>query len=118
MARTNKNSRLDLHEALSRRTYHNAVLCTYTFNPLFFEDYCLERFTALSSNNNISVCTDRTTYQRVALAPESQRPKHVNLRYLLSQIETKGRFHPKLFLFSTKTSGRLILGSANFTGRD
>ena len=68
----------------------------------------------MSSNNNISVCTDRTTYQRVALAPESQRPKHVNLRYLLSQIETKGRFHPKLFLFSTKTSGRLILGSANF----
>ncbi len=66
-------------------------------------------------NNNISVCTDRSTYQKIALAPESQRPKHVNLRYLLSQIETKGRFHPKLFLFSTKTSGRLILGSANFT---
>jgi hypothetical protein len=115
MGRTNKDSRLDLHEALSRRTYHNAVLCTYTFNPLFFEDYCLEHFTALSGNNNITVCTDRTTYQKIALAPESQRPKQVNLRYLLSQIETKGRFHPKLFLFSTKTSGRLILGSANFT---
>jgi hypothetical protein len=115
MPRTNKKSRLDLHDALSRRTYHNAVLCTYTFDPLFFEDYCLERFNALSGNNNISVCTDRRTYQKIALAPESQRPNHLNLRYLLSQIETKGRFHPKLFLFSTKTSGRLILGSANFT---
>lgn len=115
MARVNKNSRLDLHEALSRRTFHNAVLCTFTFDPLFFENYCLERFNALIGNNNISVCTDRTTYQKIALAPESQRPKQVNLRYLLSQIETKGRFHPKLFLFSTKTSGRLILGSANFT---
>jgi hypothetical protein len=115
MARATKNSRLDLHEALSSRMYHNAVLCTFTFDPLFFENYCLERFNALSGNNNISVCTDRTTYQKIALAPESQRPKHVNLRYLLSQIETKGRFHPKLFLFSTKTSGRLILGSANFT---
>jgi len=115
MARANKNPRLDLHDALSRRTYHNAVLCTYTFDPLFFEDYCLDRFSALSGNNNISVCIDRTTYQKIALLPDSQRPKHVNLRYLLSQIETKGRFHPKLFLFSTKTSGRLILGSANFT---
>jgi len=115
MARSNKTARLDLHDALSKRTYHNAVLCTYTFEPLFFEDYCLERFSALSSNNNISVCTDRTTYQRIALAPESQRPKQVNLRYLLCPIDTKGRFHPKLFLFSTKTSGRLILGSANFT---
>jgi hypothetical protein len=82
---------------------------------LFFEDYCLERFNAFSGNNNISVCTDRTTYRKIALAPESQQPKHVNLRYLLSQIETKGRFHPKLFLFSTKTYGRLIIGSANFT---
>src|SRR5271165_3393441 len=115
MPRVSKNSRLDLHEALSRRTFHNAVLCTFTFDPLFFENYCLERFNALIGNNNISVCTDRTTYQKIALAPESQRPKQVNLRYLLSQIETKGRFHPKLFLFSTKTSGRLILGSANFT---
>ena len=69
MARVNKNSRLDLHEALSRRTFHNAVLCTFTFDPLFFENYCLERFNALIGNNNISVCTDRTTYQKIALAP-------------------------------------------------
>jgi hypothetical protein len=115
MARTNKNVRLDLPDALSRHTYHNAVLCTYTFDPLFFEDYCLEQFSALTSNNNISVCTDRGTYQKIATAPESQRAKQVNLRYLLTPIDTKGRFHSKLFLFSTKTSGRLILGSANFT---
>jgi hypothetical protein len=115
MARQNKSSRIDLHDALSRRTYHNAVLCTYTFEARFFEDYCLEKFSALSGNNNISVCTDRGTYQKIAFAPESQRPKHVNLRYLLSPIDTKGRFHPKLYLFTTKSSGRLILGSCNFT---
>ncbi len=115
MARPNRISRLDLHEALSKHAYHNAVLCTYTFDPLFFETYCLERFSSLSGNNNISVCTDHMTYQKIAHAPESQRPKQVNLRYLLNSIETKGRFHPKLFLFTTKTSGRLIIGSANFT---
>src|ERR1035441_1367266 len=96
MARGNRTTKLDLHDALSSRTYHNAILCTYTFEPLFFENYCLDRFSALSSNNNISVCTDRTTYQRIALTPESQRPKQVNLRYLLSPIDTKGRFDPKL----------------------
>lgn len=115
MGRQNKSSRIDLHDALSRRTYHNAVLCTYTFEARFFEDYCLEKFSALSGNNNISVCTDRGTYQKVALAQESQRPKHVNIRYLLNPIETKGRFHPKLYLFTTKSSGRLIFGSCNFT---
>jgi phosphatidylserine/phosphatidylglycerophosphate/cardiolipin synthase-like enzyme len=115
MARANKGSKLDLHDALSRYVYHNAFLCTYTFEPFFFEDYCLDRFSALSNNNNISVCTDRGTYNKIALAAESRRPKHLNLRYLLSPIDTNGRFHPKLFLFSTTTSGRLIIGSANFT---
>lgn len=115
MARQSKSSRIDLHEALVRRTYHNAVLCTYTFDARFFEDYCLERFNALTGNDNISVCVDRLTYQEVARAPESQRPKHVNIRYLLSPIETAGRFHPKLYLFTTKSSGRLIVGSCNFT---
>ena len=37
MARGNKSTRLDLHDALSRRAYNNAILCTYTFDPLFFE---------------------------------------------------------------------------------
>jgi len=115
MARQSKYPRIDLHEALSRRTYHNAVLCTFTFEARFFEDYCLEKFTALSGNNNISVCTDKATYRKIALAPESQRPKQLNIRYLLSAIETKGRFHPKLYLFTNKNSGRLIIGSCNFT---
>ena len=115
MTRASKSSRLNLHEALSQRTYHHAVLCTFTFDPSFFEGYCLDHFTALSNNNNISVCTDRATYHKIVLSPESLRPKLVNLRYLLSPIDTNGRFHSKLFLLCTKTSGRLILGSANFT---
>lgn len=115
MARTAKKSRLDLHEALLRPSFATAVICTYTFDPLFFEDYCLEKFAALSNNNNISVLTDRLTYEKVISAPESQRPRQVNLRYLLHPITVKRRFHSKLFFFTTKTTGRLILGSANFT---
>lgn len=65
MARDAKSSRIDLHEELSQRTYHNAVLCTYTFDPRFFEDYCLERFSALSMNNNISVCIDGGRIRRL-----------------------------------------------------
>lgn len=115
MAGKSKSSRIDLHEVLSGRTYHNAVLCTYTFEAGFFEEYCLQKFDTLNRNNNISVCTDRATYRKLTLAPESQRPKLANIRYLLTPIETKGRFHPKLYLFTTKSSGRLIVGSCNFT---
>ena len=114
MARTTKK-RLDLHESLSRPTFDNAIICTYTFDPLFFENYCQDKFGSLTNNNNISVLTDRSTYLKVLYAPESQRPKRVNLRYLLHKIEVTRQLHSKLFLFTTKTTGRLIVGSANFT---
>ncbi|MCA1564352.1 MAG: phospholipase D-like domain-containing protein [Acidobacteria bacterium] len=108
-------SRFDLHEALSKHSYDHAVICTFTFETTFFEEYCIEKFNSLSNNGNITVLLDRGTYDKAILGPESQRPQKANLRYLLHPISVPGVFHPKIFLFVSRTRARMIIGSANFT---
>jgi phosphatidylserine/phosphatidylglycerophosphate/cardiolipin synthase-like enzyme len=108
-------SRLNLHETLRGKTYGNALISTYTFSPNFFEEYCLQKFNSLYSNPNITVLIDRSEYEQAITAPEQYRTKLANLRYLLHPISVPGVFHPKVFLFTRKNSGKLIVGSANFS---
>src|SRR5215212_8595026 len=112
MARKKITSRFDLHEALNSKSYDHAVVCTFTFEAPFFEDYCLDRLSSLSNNGNISIILDRAVYEKSITGAESHRPKRANLHYLLHPISVPGVFHPKLFLFVSKSRGRLIIGSA------
>ena len=114
MPNPGRHSRVNLHEALVKPSFDHAVICTYTFDPLFFENYCLEKFSSLS-HANISILTDRSTYLKAIRCSGTNRPRLVNLRYLLHPIDVNRRFHPKLFLFTAQKTGRLIVGSANFT---
>ncbi len=107
--------RLNLHDTLERHAFDHAVICTFTFEPRFFEGHCLERFRSLAVNNNVTVIVDRRTYEQLVQEPPSQWPRHANVHYLLHPIRVPGTFHPKLFLFATKEKGLLIVGSANFT---
>ena len=109
------NSRLNIHEALNRRSYDHAVICSFTFEAPFFEEYCLEKLTTLSNNGNVTVFIDKGIYEQAILGPESLRPQKANLRYLLYPISVPGVFHTKLFLLAGKEKGKLIIGSANFT---
>jgi hypothetical protein len=116
MARRKNSTRFDLHEALGRWSFEHGVVCTYTFDPRFFEDYCLERLASLSHNGNLTVMLDRGVYEKILTGPESYRPKRANLRYLLHPVAVaRGLFHPKIFLFASPNRGRLIVGSANTT---
>jgi hypothetical protein len=107
--------RVNLHSILERNAFDHAVICTFTFEPLFFEDYCLDRFRSLAENNNITIILDRRTYDQIIHAPASEWPRLANLRYLLHPIAVPGAFHPKLFLFANRDKGLLFIGSANFT---
>jgi HKD family nuclease len=107
--------KFDLREALNKRTYDHAVICSFTFDASFFEEYCLEKLTTLSNNGNITFFVDKGIYEEILLGPESQRPQKANLRYLLYPISVPGVFHPKLFLLAGRNKGKLIIGSANFT---
>lgn len=100
---------------MNRFSFDHAVICTYTFDPAFFEEYCLEQFKALNNNGNITVFTDGAVYSELAESQSFERPKLANIRYLLHPISVPGVFHPKIFLFANQKRGLLIIGSANFT---
>lgn len=108
-------ARLDLHKVLDSGSFDHAVILTYTFDPLFFEDYCLGNLQGLHSCKSISVCLDRTTYDKILSGSQSERPTQANLRYLLHPIKVPGVFHPKLVLLASAKKGRLLIGSSNFT---
>jgi len=111
---TKSYAKLDLHEALSSGSYDHAVMCTYTFEPSFFEQHCLEKFKSLSTNGNITLIIDRHTYEQL-LNGDTERPKRANIRYLLHPVLAGGVFHPKIYLLARRNKGRLIIGSANLT---
>ena len=113
--KTGSLARLDLHKLLDSGSYDHAVILTYTFDPIFFEDYCLGNLEGLHNCKSISVCLDRFTYDSLIGTSQTERPKQANLRYLLHPISVPGVFHPKLVLLTSSNKGRLLLGSANFT---
>ena len=59
--------RLNLHDQLQKKSYDHAVICTFSFDPIFFEDYCLLKFNSLNNNGNITVNVDLGTYEKVHL---------------------------------------------------
>jgi len=107
--------RLDLPQLLDSGSFDHAVILTYTFDPIFFEEYCLPNLEGLQNCRTISVILDRSTYGKIVTAAQTERPKQANLRYLLHPVSVPGVFHPKLILLTSKTKGRLLFGSANFT---
>lgn len=109
------SERLNVDDLLRRNRFDHALLCTYTFDPMFFESYCLDRYNALSENGNITVILDQRTYDEILAAPPATRPRLANVRYLLHPVAVPGTFHPKLYLFASKDRGLLVVGSGNFT---
>ena len=114
MSKRTGADRLNLYELL-RASYDHGVICTFEFNPTFFEEDCLGRLRTLSQNGNLSVLIDQGVYDELVRLGGAERPTQANLRYLLHPVAARGFFHPKIFLFVSRNRGRLILGSANFT---
>lgn len=113
-----KQTKANLHKKLKGRSYDHALISTFTFDIRFFEEYALERFKGIYSASNLTVFLDRGEYEGIVAAAESNgdwAPRQANRRYLLQPIGVPGVFHPKLFLLANKTSGLLVVGSANFS---
>ena len=108
-------ARVDLSGLLERESFRHAFICTFTFEPSFFEDFCLEHFRALGEGTSVTVITDARTYSSLTILDASQRPRLANLRYLLHPVAVHGVFHAKVFLLASKDKGLLVIGSGNFT---
>lgn len=108
--------KVDLDEELHRGNFTHAWLATYCLDTDFFEHYCLNRYEAFQSCENIVVFLDQRRHDAMLAGVDGEkRPSRAGLHYMLVPVHCAGVFHPKLYLFAGPNEGLLILGSANLT---
>ncbi len=96
------------------KAYRMGILCTYSLNIDFLENYLL-KLDGLSNCTNLCVFTDRKVYNSHFDLNSISRPRWINKRYLLTPINTSGVFHPKLYILASEKEVRIGIGSANLT---
>lgn len=107
--------RINLHKVLDKRAFDFAILTTYEFDAVFFEQFVLERLSALATNNAIAVFIDQGKLHELVHASDRERPRLAGVRYVLCPARAKGVFHPKIQLYASRNHGLLVIGSANLT---
>lgn len=95
------------------RAYQKALLLTYSFDPVFFEQVVLPDLWA-GRSSDIFVLADEAQVELATQATAGQL-WHLGKHYLLAGAGHKGTFHPKLTLRIGVKDGVVILGSGNVT---
>jgi len=95
------------------RAYHKALLLTYSFDPIFFEQVVLPDLWA-GQSSDIFVLGDRTQIETSTQAAAGQL-WHLGRHYLLAGASHPGAFHPKVFLRLGPKDGLVMVGSGNVT---
>jgi hypothetical protein len=95
------------------RTFHKALLLTYSFDPVFFEQLVLPDLWA-GRASDILVIGD-TNQVKSAIQGAVGRLWHLGKRYLLGSARHSGSFHPKVLLRLGATEGAVMIGSGNLT---
>jgi len=95
------------------RAYHKALLLTYSFDPIFFEQVVLPDLWA-GRSSDILVLGDRgeidTSFQSAA-----GQLWNLGKQYLLAGADVAGAFHPKVFVRLGPKDGIVMVGSGNVT---
>lgn len=95
------------------RAYHKALLLTYSFDPIFFEQVVLPDLWA-GRSSDILVIGDRdeidTSFQSAA-----GQLWNLGKQYLLTGADVAGAFHPKVFVRLGPKDGIIMVGSGNIT---
>lgn len=95
------------------RTFHKALLLTYSFDPVFFEQVVLPDLWA-GRASDILVLGDKDQI-RSGVQSAAGRLRHLGKRYLLAGAKHSGSFHPKVLLRLGQADGAVMLGSGNLT---
>ncbi len=93
--------------------FHKALLLTYSFDPVFFEQIVLPDLWA-GASSDVLVLGDAGQVDS-AMAPNIGQLWHLGKRYMLARIATGGAFHPKMILRLGPKNGALLIGSGNVT---
>lgn len=93
--------------------YSVAILLTYDFDPIFFEQLVLQDLWAGGTGDVLVLADARRiddTFSRF-----HGRLRHLGRRYQLSRAKVAGSFHPKVILRIGQDGGALWVGSGNLT---
>ncbi len=94
-------------------SYQKALLLTYSFDPIFFEQVILPDLWA-GRSSDILVLGGR---EQIAAATQAAIGQlwHLGKSYLLAGAKHTGSFHPKVILRLGANDGVIMLGSGNLT---
>lgn len=95
------------------RTYYKALLLTYSFDPIFFEQVVLPDLWA-GRSSDILVIGDRGEIDASFQAAVGQL-WNLGKQYLLAGADVVGAFHPKVFVRLGPKDGIVMIGSGNIT---
>lgn len=95
------------------RAYHKALLLTYSFDPIFFEQVILPDLWA-GRSSDILVLGDRGEIDASFQTAVGQL-WNLGKQYLLAGADVAGAFHPKVFVRLGPKDGIVMVGSGNVT---
>jgi hypothetical protein len=95
------------------RSYHKALVLTYSFDPIFFEQVVLPDLWA-GRSSEVLVLGDQNQIAASTAATSGQL-WHLGKQYLLAGAKHDGAFHPKVLLRLGPKDGVIMLGSGNVT---
>lgn len=115
------NTEQALEKLFAEEPCHGAAFCTYTFDPLFFENQILRGILRIGTDpteDTLRFLTEaRAQLQQVpvvCIADAGMRQPGRRLPYDLLEVSDR-TFHPKLVLLLFGTYARLLIGSGNLT---
>lgn len=95
------------------RSYHKALLLTYSFDPIFFEQVVLPDLWS-GRSSDILVLGDRGEIDNSIRSAVGQL-WNLGKQYLLAGADVTGAFHPKVFVRLGPKDGIVMVGSGNVT---
>lgn len=95
------------------RGYHSALMTTFSFDPITFENVMLVSL-AHYGTRNIGIICDTVMFNRSI--NDMGLPSLVGRSYHVAKKSMpKGSFHPKIVMQLGRTEGRILIGSSNLT---
>ena len=93
--------------------HHKALLLTYAFDPVFFEQLVLPDLWA-GRSSDILVLGDRGEID-ASVQSAAEQIWNLGRQYLLAGADVPGAFHPKVFVRLGQRDGIVMVGSGNIT---
>jgi hypothetical protein len=104
---------MKLFNSFAEPGYHTSIVSTFAVDFDAYESIALPRLREAGCNNNLLLADSRMLVQ--AMDDAFRRPRYAGRRYSVIGVQPTGVFHSKIILQLGKSSGRLLVGSANMT---